>query len=988
MAAALARYTADLAVSELNLQASSQPWIAVGLVLTIAIIQVLQLLPRRIQSNLVVIAVAVLLGLAVLLVLPQVRFTRFRGYGALNLTPLNVATIWLASGYAAFELMIASRQQIQQPASRVNRAMFGLLGAAGIAFSLALLVMVGLGVATGGESASPWIVLGSSSIFPSWLMLGIVILALVLATNGALMAAARQIHALSMEGAFPSGFRRVWFRVPLPISLFAFLVILATPLTLWGNRDWLISTTGGLFLLVMISLNAAAIYSHSAEPDRRRPFLVPFAPLVPALAIAANLGLLRALPPTSWWVILAWLGVGLVYYLIYARTRQVAAQEGEVVFGRVGEPQSRRRHRILVPIGPNEDRHFILRMANNLAFALKGEVIPLQVVQVSDPLAIEEGQRIAQERNTLFLWSTRAAQDMGVPSHPITRLARSIPEGIIDTATEESCDLVLMSWPIKTSSQEDGMSSVLSRVARNVTCDVVVVAYRPDEVSDRGQRGSEDSQPKPIKKILVPTAGGPNAPLAIQLALLLAGELEASVGSVYITAPDPSQEELTLGRQRIDQTFQAMKDIAANLPVLAENPDWMAEIDFEGQVIPAENVVQGIAEAGAAYDLVLMGASEESLIDQVLFGNIPVRVASESHTPVVIVKRYQGLPRLWLRRAWNAIFDTLPTLAQEEQIVVLREVHTGARPDVDFFVMIGLSALIATFGLLQSSTAVIIGAMLVAPLFSPIVAISLAIATANIRMLRVAIELAVKGLALAIGLAALLALIIPTRTITPEISVRTTPSLLDLAVALASGMAGAYAVARKDVATALPGVAIAAALVPPLGVVGIGLAMGNLQVAGGGTLLYMTNLVAIALAGSIIFLLLGFRPGTRGSKEFSLQRGLGTAVTLLVLVSIPLALFFAQTLSASQTQTTIQNAVSAALEKETNVALVDPDLVEISEDGTDTQGATITVVTVPLYVKGTLDPSLAGQLQQALAQTISKPILVRVVTYPVIEAGP
>jgi uncharacterized hydrophobic protein (TIGR00271 family) len=988
LAAGLAHYFAELGVAQFKLEPRLTPWLALSVVILVVIFQVLQLLPRRRQQNLVVIALAVFFGLAVLFVLPQLRFSQSRSFGSVNLTPITLATAWLVCGYIAFEAMIASRQQLQQPARQFNRAMFALLGAAGGAFSLALLVMAGLGLGSGAESSNPWVPLGTSSIFPGWLMLGSILVALVMATNGCLMVAARQIHALSLEGALPSGFRRVWRGFPLPISLFALLAILATPLVLWGAQIWLINSAAALFLLGMTSLNGAAIYSQRAEPERRRPFAVPFAPLVPALAIAANLVLLRALPVQTWVGILIWLGTGLLYYLVYARHQQVAAQEGEVVFGRAGGQEQRRKHRILVPIGPNEDRHFILRMANTLAFALQGEVIPLQVIPVSDPLAIEEGQRIAHERNTLFRWSIRTAEDMGVPTYPITRLARSVPEGIIDTATEEACDLVLMSWPVKTSGQDISMGTVLSRVAREVTCDVVVVAYRPERANEHPKKREEDTQPRTIKKILVPTAGGPNAPLASQLALLLAGELDAKVGSVYVASPNASDEELQQGSERIEQTLAAMQEMATDLPALAENPDWMAEIEFEGQVIQASNVVDGIAAAGADYDLVFIGASEESLIDQVLFGNIPVRVASECPVPVVIVKRYRGLPRLWLRRSWNAIYEALPTLSQEQKIEVLREVHSGARPDVDFFVMIGLSALIATFGLLQNSTAVIIGAMLVAPLFSPIVAISLAIAQGNIRMLRLGIESAVKGLALAIGLATLLTLIIPVRTITPEISARITPSLLDLAVALVSGMAGAYAVARKDVATALPGVAIAAALVPPLGVVGIGLANGDLKVAGGGSLLFLINLIAIALAGAITFLMLGFQPGTRRSKELSLRRGLGTAVTLLVLVMVPLAVLFVQTLQASQRERIIRAAIGEALQKYPSVELVDSAEIEIDLVATGAQGESITLVTVPLYVMESLDSGLADQLSLELDEVEEQPVRIRLVSYPVLESRP
>ena len=100
-------------------------------------------------------------------------------------------------------------------------------------------------------------------------------------------------------------------------------------------------------------------------------------------------------------------------------------------------------------------------------------------------------------------------------------------------------------------------------------------------------------------------------------------------------------------------------------------------------MISANNVVEGISEAGSEFDLVLIGASEESLIDQVLFGSIPEQVARECPAPVIIVKHYRGLPRLWLMRTWIAIFEALPTLSREEQIEVYRTIHRDARPDVD-----------------------------------------------------------------------------------------------------------------------------------------------------------------------------------------------------------------------------------------------------------------------------------------------------------------
>ena len=136
--------------------------------------------------------------------------------------------------------------------------------------------------------------------------------------------------------------------------------------------------------------------------------------------------------------------------------------------------------------------------------------------------------------------------------------------------------------------------------------------------------------------------------------------------------------------------------------------------------------------------------------------------------------------------------------------------------------LIILASTIAYYGLLQSSAAVIIGAMLVAPLMSPMIAMAHAIVMGNLTMLRRAFLSTLAGVGVAIGIAALFTLLLPSIPPSREILSRTAPTLLDLCVALASGAAAAYALARKEVAAALPGVAIAAALVPPLCVVGYG----------------------------------------------------------------------------------------------------------------------------------------------------------------------
>ena len=185
--------------------------------------------------------------------------------------------------------------------------------------------------------------------------------------------------------------------------------------------------------------------------------------------------------------------------------------------------------------------------------------------------------------------------------------------------------------------------------------------------------------------------------------------------------------------------------------------------------------------------------------------------------------------------------------------------------DPSYWLQTLFAAGIATLGLVLNSPAVIIGAMLISPLMGPILAGGLALATGDVILgLRSALNMTLSCL-LAVGFSFLLVTLLPFKEITNEIAVRTHPNTLDLAVAFFSGAIGSLAICKeiKGVVTSIPGVAIAVALMPPLGVAGYGIAVAlslnteeGMRVAMGGGLLFLTNLVAITFTAMIVFLLL------------------------------------------------------------------------------------------------------------------------------------
>ncbi|MFB3923060.1 MAG: TIGR00341 family protein [Terriglobia bacterium] len=217
---------------------------------------------------------------------------------------------------------------------------------------------------------------------------------------------------------------------------------------------------------------------------------------------------------------------------------------------------------------------------------------------------------------------------------------------------------------------------------------------------------------------------------------------------------------------------------------------------------------------------------------------------------------------------------------------ILRQSH----PDPEYWAMLGLAGLIALFGLLQNSTAVIIGAMLISPLMNPLLSAALALILGDGNLGTKSATVLGASVTAVILTTWVVTSLSPLKELTPEIAARTHPNLLDLFIAFLSGLAGTLALrGGSTMLTIIPGVAIAVAVIPPLAVVGYGLSLRSWPTAGGAFLLFMTNLVAIALSAALVFRLMGFRPHEETQEgHLKLKYRLGVSVAILAVLSIPL----------------------------------------------------------------------------------------------------
>ncbi|MBD2079271.1 DUF389 domain-containing protein [Leptolyngbya sp. FACHB-17] len=258
--------------------------------------------------------------------------------------------------------------------------------------------------------------------------------------------------------------------------------------------------------------------------------------------------------------------------------------------------------------------------------------------------------------------------------------------------------------------------------------------------------------------------------------------------------------------------------------------------------------------------------------------------------------------RSWLRQTSKKKW-VRQSIAPERLRQLKTELLDEAIPDRPYFVLIIGSCLIATFGLLTNSVAVIIGAMIVAPLMLPIRALAFGALTGDVRLFRQGFGTVILGTISAVAISTMIGTLVNLSSFGSEILARSKPTLLDLGIAIAAGAISTYAKWQPKISGTLAGTAIAVALMPPICVIGLGLSRLNASLSLGATLLYLTNLLGITLACMLTFLILGCSPLRRAHKP------LCTALALTALLMIPLGISFTKLVQQAQLETSLKQAL-------------------------------------------------------------------------------
>jgi uncharacterized hydrophobic protein (TIGR00271 family) len=291
-----------------------------------------------------------------------------------------------------------------------------------------------------------------------------------------------------------------------------------------------------------------------------------------------------------------------------------------------------------------------------------------------------------------------------------------------------------------------------------------------------------------------------------------------------------------------------------------------------------------------------------------------------------------------------------------------------------FGVMMLLSTTIAALGILQDSTAVVIGAMLIAPLMTPIMGIASGIVGGWPRRTLDSAATVTVAAAGAIGVAWIVAAWVPAfgdLTANSQITSRIEPTLIDLLIGVAAGAAGAYATVDRRVSSSLPGVAIAVALVPPLAVTGVTAHARLWDEAGGALLLFVTNGVAIVLGAVVVFVITGFvsfrRLQTYGTQ---VKASLATVLVSALVIVVPLGITGQGVIAASVATGSAEDAVATWLVEEPTIQVL-----EVNVEGS--------AVVVVLASSDSYPP--IEELEELLSAALETPVIVTVSQIPTLS---
>ncbi|ELZ19670.1 UspA domain-containing protein [Halosimplex carlsbadense 2-9-1] len=569
-----------------------------------------------------------------------------------RVTQIGLTSALVFITFFGFSAITTNAEEIKDPGTTIPRAIYLSMGIVTVIYALVVLVIVlavndaafldfltdnvqigGLApaefVAENGEVSMGYAAQYYLGPLGFYVIIVGALVSMLSAANATIMAGSRVKLAMARRNHLPRGFEDVHpdFNTPYKAVLLTGGVILtyivvfavifgeaAGSEPLFGLHlgiEGLAQFANFLLLTGLSIVNIALIQSRRKYPDLDRGFRVPLVPVIPAIAVLANLGLLVNVGLTA---LLIGLGVevlGVVVWFVWkSRTPPVEELEEQTPTAVAEYRSSGEDYQVVVPIANPRNARQLMRTAMTLAEDNDGEILVMSVVTVPDQTPLSRGREQTDEKREVLDQAMDLAEERDVPVSGTIRIGHNAADAILNTITQHDSDAVIVGWKGRRSKRRDVvLGTNVDRVVQEADCDVFVEKIGMDA------DGVVDS-------ILVPVAGGPHAELAIETAGAIARHTGATIHAIYVIDPDPSAET----RQRDDS-------------MLADRTATLEDATVETTLLESADVVGALVEESADHDLTIIGATREGVIQKFVFGTIPETVAERAPTTVIMTKR-------------------------------------------------------------------------------------------------------------------------------------------------------------------------------------------------------------------------------------------------------------------------------------------------------------------------------------------------------------
>jgi len=538
--------------------------------------------------------------------------------------------------FVGYEVIATTAEEAKNPSRNIPIAIVGSIILSAVVYMGITFTSLGIiSAKTLGQSATP--LSDAAAVLGPWgaPLMGVAgLIATLTSLNTAMISSARVALALSRDGYLPDTFSRIHPRLQTPIPAILITGMIIGIAAFSGDEVFLGYVSNFGYMYVVFFTNISLIILRRKRPDHPRSFKSPWYPVLPILGCVGILIIEVFTELHAMYVGIGLIGIGIVVYQLRRPVERAVAVTSKTVEAAQRE--------ILVPISNPLTAESLVRMAALLGRAEEDATLAalsLEKVPSTTPLRLAQQRLEEQEgqRSVLLRRIAHYGADKNVPVRTLLRATRDIPSGILSVAESRSgLGLILMGWKGQLTSQRVS-GSVVNHVVNHAPCDVAVLR----------DRGFNDSS---LNHILVPVGNAPHSRLALRIGHDLA---TAEGGSLTTFRMLPEKDKLDM-----EVEMDVLKQLVADeLKAPSDHITYRLQrgSSLETGLLDEARAGAGEEEKKEAYDLIVIGASKEWLLKDLLFGSIPDRIANWAPCSVLLVKKFEPTSISWFRQVWKNI---------------------------------------------------------------------------------------------------------------------------------------------------------------------------------------------------------------------------------------------------------------------------------------------------------------------------------------------